>query len=119
MYVLNTEKVFYDKSEDESIVINFITGYYYCFNAIGAVVFEYLVNGGDPQTAAGEISNGLNEFIGVLLDKEILLEDDSPYGGIRFECTGINNSEAPTVTEYAEVRNLILADPVDDVRVWE
>jgi len=119
MYVLNTEKVFYDISEGESIVINFVTGNYYCFNKVGAAAFDFIEKGGDPQKISAGNMDELNAFIKVLTEKEILKKDDTPYLGIEFDNNGLEVWEAPVVTEYDEIRDLILADPVNEVQIWE
>jgi len=119
MYILNNEKVFYDVSEGESIVINFVTGNYYCFNTVGAALFEFIVKGGDPHSLSQINKEGINDFLKNLTEKEILKEEGEPFIDIAFECKLPDFENIPVITEYDEVKNLILADPVDDVRIWE
>jgi len=82
-------------------------------------VFEFLEKGGEPQKIPAGDRDELNAFIKVLTEKEILKKDEAPFLGIGFENNGLEAWEAPVVTEYDEVRDLILADPVDEVRIWE
>lgn len=116
MYKLNHEKVFYDTSDGESIVINFMTGFYYCFNAPGAAIFEYLVNGGAPEALPGDRQDQVLSFVKHLEDEEILVKDSAPYKEVPFDSSALAGAEAPSVTQYDEVQDLILADPIKEVK---
>jgi hypothetical protein len=81
-YVLNEEKMFCDIADGVAIVINSESGIYYGINAFGTTVFENILNGASTETiltalqslpeAPADMTVRLNEFIAILLDKELI-----------------------------------------------
>lgn len=128
MYKLNEEKMFFDMADGQAVVINFLSGIYYGTSSLGSVVLERLVHGGAPDKIAAEVkalpgcpedfARRLDEFIGKLREKEILIpgqtqaDVESPIG----EGALADGFELP-LEEFSEVQDLILADPVHDVDV--
>ena len=127
MYKLNEEKMFYDMAEGQAIVINFTTGMYYGTSSLGSAVLDALLAGaateavckaiqalpGCPEDMAAQ----LDTFIGQLLEKEILVPAESTGAACAIDASSLADGFQLTVDEFAEVQDLILADPVHDVDV--
>lgn len=127
MYKLNEEKMFYDMAEGQAIVINFTTGMYYGTSSLGSAVLDSLLAGADIesicnaiQTLPGcpdDIRAQLSAFVDQLLEKEILVPAESTGAVCTIEVSSLSDGFKLTVDEFAEVQDLILADPVHDVDV--
>lgn len=127
MYKLNEEKMFYDMAEGQAIVINFTTGMYYGTSSLGSAVLDSLVAGADVQSVltavqalAGcpsDMEEQLNTFIVQLLEKEILVPAEGTGAAVVIDASSLTDGFNLTVDEFAEVQDLILADPVHDVDV--
>ncbi len=130
MYKLNEEKMFFDIADGQAVVINFTTGMYYGTSTLGSAVLEKLIKKADPEKvlAALKAADGcpedmeanLNQFIKELLEKEILVPaNDSDLGDIRLDQSVFAEGFKLTLDEFAEVQDLLLADPIHDVDVEE
>lgn len=127
MYKLNEEKMFYDMAEGQAIVINFTTGMYYGTSSLGSAVLDALLAGAAAedvckaiQTLPGcpaDMDTQLNTFIGQLLEKEIIVPGESTGAACAIDAASLADGFKLTVDEFAEVQDLILADPVHDVDV--
>lgn len=126
MYKLNEEKCFYDLSDGQAIVINFTNGIYYGFGELGSVVLDRLLKGCNEDKILSAllkiygISKGIekefNNFVEELLAKEIIVVTDENSVGGDEEIVGIKDFVIK-VEEFAEVQDLILADPIHEVDV--
>ena len=127
MYKLNEEKMFYDMAEGQAIVINFTTGMYYGTSSLGSAVLDALLAGASVEDACkaiqalpgcpADMEAQLNTFIGQLLEKEIIVPADSTGAACAIDASSLADGFKLTVDEFAEVQDLILADPVHDVDV--
>lgn len=127
MYKLNEEKMFYDMAEGQAIVINFTTGMYYGTSSLGSAVLDSLVAGADVQSVLtavqaltgcpSDMEEQLNTFIAQLLEKEILVPAEGTGAAVAIDASSLTDGFKLTVDEFAEVQDLILADPVHDVDV--
>ena len=127
MYKLNEEAMFYDMAEGQAIVINFTTGMYYGTSSLGSAVLDSLLGGTDPeeickaiQALPGcpeDIQSQLDAFIGQLLEKEIIIPAEGTGAACAIDVSALSDGFKLTVDEFAEVQDLILADPVHDVDV--
>lgn len=127
MYKLNEEKMFYDMAEGQAIVINFTTGMYYGTSSLGSAVLDSLVAGADVQSVLtavqaltgcpSDMEEQLNTFIAQLLEKEILVPAEGTGAAVAIDASSLTDGFTLTVDEFAEVQDLILADPVHDVDV--
>ena len=126
MYRLNSEKMFYDVAEGIGVIIDFTTGYYYAFNAPGTAAFDRINAGGDPEKILSsmletkgcpeDIEESMRGFVKKLLEKEILLESPESFADVEpFPETAFSEGKKPVVDEFADVQDLILADPIHDV----
>lgn len=127
MYKLNEEKMFYDMAEGQAIVINFTTGMYYGTSSLGSAVLEALLAGAAVEDVCKavqalpgcpeDIQTQLDTFIGQLLEKEIIVPASSTGAACTIDASALTDGFKLTVDEFAEVQDLILADPVHDVDV--
>lgn len=127
MYKLNEEKMFYDMAEGQAIVINFTTGMYYGTSSLGSAVLDALLAGADIESICNairalpgcpdDIRAQLSAFVDQLLEKEILVPAESTGAVCTIEASSLSDGFKLTVDEFAEVQDLILADPVHDVDV--
>jgi hypothetical protein len=126
MYKLNTEKMFYDMADGQAIVINFVTGMYYGTSDLGSKVLDALIQGKAPQQIIEKIKNNegcvvdidqhVERFIAALTEKEILISDDQPYSQeLLNNVVVVDGDYSLELNEFAEVQDLLLADPVHDV----
>lgn len=127
MYKLNDEKMFYDMAEGQAIVINFTSGMYYGTSALGSVVLDAFLAGAtkDCVLAALKATDGcpenieaeLDAFIAQLLEKEVVVEAPSSEVSITVDAAALQDGFVMTLDEFAEVQDLIMADPVHEVDV--
>ncbi len=127
MYQLNEEKMFYDMDEGQAIVINFTTGMYYGTSSLGSAVLDALLAGASVEEICravhllpgcpDDIQEQLHGFIGQLLEKEIIVPIEGTGTGCEIGADCLQDGFRLTVDEFAEVQELILADPVHDVDV--
>ena len=127
MYKLNEEKMFFDVADGQAVVINIVTGMYYGTNALGSVVLERLVKGNAPDeiekaiknldNCPADIHNRLAAFIDKLIDAEILVTGETIPGGSELIDQSVVEDFELTLDEFAEVQDLLLADPIHDVDV--
>lgn len=128
MYKLNEEKMFYDMAEGQAIVINFTTGMYYGTSSLGSVVLDALIAGCSAESllaaieslpgCSGNMAAELDAFIAKLLEKEVIvaIEGEGAAAPV-IDASVLQDGFALTVDEFAEVQDLILADPVHEVDV--
>ena len=127
MYKLNEEKMFYDMAEGQAIVINFTTGMYYGTSSLGSAVLDALLAGANVETVLNAIKAlpgcpadmgaQLDVYIAQLIEKEIIVPTDASNATCSIDDSVLQDGFKLTVDEFAEVQDLILADPVHDVDV--
>lgn len=128
MYKLNEEKMFYDMAEGQAIVINFTTGMYYGTSSLGSAVLDALLSGASVEAIVSAIKAlpgcpadmdaRMDEFISALLEKEVVIPaETNPGAVVAIDQATLADGFLLSVDEFAEVQDLILADPVHDVDV--
>ncbi|MDR2160686.1 MAG: PqqD family protein [Desulfovibrio sp.] len=126
-YVLNDEKMFSDIADGIAIVINSETGIYYGMNGFGTAVFENILNGADTEDILAEIRKmpdapedlpaRLTAFVAALAEKELILAGQTAGGAVNLDPeTAQNDAFALEVKEYDDAQELLLADPIHEVR---
>ena len=127
-YVLNDEKMFCDIADGIAIVINSETGIYYGMNEFGTAVFENILNGASTEAilaalqglpdAPADMAGRLDSFIAILLDKELVNEAQSTSDvAVTLDAATAKNSEfALEAKEYDDAQELLLADPIHEVK---
>ena len=127
-YVLNDEKMFSDIADGIAIVINSETGIYYGMNEFGTAVFENILNGastgailaalqGLPEAPA-DMAERLDSFVAILLDKELVNAAQSASDvAVTLDAETAKNSDfALEAREYDDAQELLLADPIHEVK---
>ncbi len=116
--------------DGESVVVNLENGCYFSLNPVGGLMFDLLVSGvsvddvtdtvGVRYDAAPDaIRASVLEFAVRLLD-EALLAAGAPEGDLTEtqprEWLGVDGAafEAPRLTAYTDMQDLLLADPIHD-----
>jgi hypothetical protein len=127
-YVLNDEKMFCDIADGVAIVINSETGIYYGMNDFGTAVFENILNGASKEAilaalknfpdAPADMAGRLDEFIAILLSKE-LVKTGQPTSDVVVSL-GVDVAKSSVfaleVKEYDDAQELLLADPIHEVK---
>ncbi|MDO4803829.1 MAG: PqqD family protein [bacterium] len=127
MYKLNEEKMFFDIADGQAVVINFTTGMYYGTSTLGSAILENLVKGAsegsivDALKAADgcpeNMDTKLKGFIADLVEKEILVYKEGSGSPAQFTAEAFSEGFDFTVDEFAEVQDLLMADPIHEVDV--
>jgi len=127
-YALNDEKMFCDIADGIAIIINSETGIYYGVNAFGTEVLENILSGTETeaiQTALSELSGApedlparLADFLQILQDKELVKPGPGNTGEpvILNRETAENDSFNLEIKEYDDAQELLLADPIHEVK---
>ncbi|MDR2840267.1 MAG: PqqD family protein [Paludibacter sp.] len=124
--IINEEKIYCDTCADRSIVINSDTGIYYGINGLSSEVFNLLAGGTSvsaildalkkiPEVPA-DIEQRLQHFIAELIEKEIFIESITADNEVVINpLLAENDNFTLLITEYADAREMLLADPVHDI----
>lgn len=125
-YVLNENKMYADIADGIVIIINSETGVYYGMNKLGTSVYQNLINGASVEDIISKlkvwnanIEDSLNAYIKFLLEKEILLpalDTTSVKDVVIDESIAKEDLYIPTVAEYKDAQELLLADPIHEVK---
>lgn len=127
-YKINEEKMFVDITDNVAIIINSESGTYYGLNGFGTSVFENLLKGISTQAIldelkkipdiSPEIAERFDKFVADLVEKELLIASDETSDA----AANINTKAAAadefvlSVNEYNDAQELLLADPIHEVR---
>lgn len=129
-YTLNEETMFCDIADGVAIVINSETGIYYGMNEFGTSALENILNGVAVEKvlaamqsipgAPADMPQRLKEFVAILVSKKIVL----PHEGIDAQASidakaAQENAFALEVKEYDDAQELLLADPIHEVKEAE
>ena len=127
MYKLNEEKMFFDIADGQAVVINFTTGMYYGTGTLGSAILENLVNGADEtgilnavkkqNGCPADFEDSFQGFLNTLLEKEILVKAEGSGTEVSLSPEAFSEGFSLSVDEFAEVQDLLLADPVHEVDV--
>ncbi len=127
MYKLNDEKMFFDIADGQAVVINFTTGMYYGTSTLGSAILENLVKGASEKSIADilrsaegcpdNIEDQLKAFISALTEKEILLPEAGEGRAAELSPEAFSEGFDFSVDEFAEVQDLLMADPIHEVDV--
>ena len=130
-YRLNDAKMFADVTDGIAIIINSETGIYYGMNEFATKVYEYLQNGASAEKVLEAIKNVPNipdytidnfeMFINILLKKEIMLpSNENNEMNVSFDANMVKeNKFAIELKEYSDAQELLLADPIHEVKEEE
>ncbi|MBU6339208.1 MAG: hypothetical protein KGQ36_04455 [Rickettsiales bacterium] len=128
IYKLNEEKMFADITDNVAIIINSETGIYYGMNGFGTSVFENIIKGVPTEKVleelkkipniSPEIEIRFNAFLEALIEKElVIVSDEINEEEIKIDPTiALNDEFALNVSEYNDAQELLLADPIHEVK---
>jgi hypothetical protein len=126
-YKLNEEKMFCDITDGIAIVINSETGIYYGFNKFGTSVFENLIKGVSVEKvleaakalagAPDDLGAKFTKFVDTLAEKGLVIAGDESAEAAAIDAAAAEEDKfEPAVTEYSDAQELLLADPIHDVK---
>lgn len=129
-YQLNEEKMFADITDGIAIIINSETGIYYGMNSFATNVYENLVAGVSVEKmlaslkslagAPADIEDNFNMFINALVEKEVFIETSANDAEANIDETlAKEDSYALELKEYNDAQELLLADPIHEVKEEE
>ena len=114
-------------ADGQAVVINFVTGMYYSTSTLGSAVLDNLIKGASPEDIlatlkkeAGcptDFDKQFTDFISELEEKEIILPTEELTTAPVVLTNAFKDGFALNLNEFAEVQDLLLADPVHDVEV--
>lgn len=129
-YKLNDLKMFADIADGIAVIINSENGIYFGLNGFGTEVFNNLLNGCSKEDIVcavkkiagcpADIEEKINTFISQLTAKEILIVDSekSEAVSLNSKCA-IEDNFQMALDEYADAQELLLADPIHEVKEEE
>lgn len=130
MYKLNEEKMFYDYADGQAVVINYQTGMYYGMGLLASAILDRIIAGKNideiilavkalPQCPP-DIAERVHSFVKELQDKEIIIDGPSVSGGGEpLADEAAEDGFDLKLDMFAEMADLLLADPVHDVDMKE
>ena len=130
MYKLNEEKMFYDYADGQAVVINYQTGMYYGMGLLASAILDRIIAGKNvdeiitavkalPQCPP-DIADRVHSFVKELQEKEIIVDGPDASGGAEPLANGVAEDGFDLKLDmFAEMADLLLADPVHDVDMKE
>ncbi len=125
MYRINEEKMFFDMADGLAVVINTGTGMYYGTGLLGSAILSALAGGVSPAKILNKVkeqegcpqdfAQKLEEFIGELVSKDILVPGQESGNEPDLAPEVYEEGFDLALEEYAEIQDLLLADPIHDV----
>jgi hypothetical protein len=126
-YRVETSRFYYDYADGLAIVIDSATGTYYGMNVLGSAVFDQLVHGAAPA----EVLDQLRQMTGCPLQIEqtfihflsqvrdfglLVAEEKQGKPAQSFDEKVTADGFLLEVKEFAEIQEILLADPIHDVQ---
>ena len=130
MFKLNEEKMFYDYADGQAVVINYQTGMYYGMGLLASAILDRIIAGKNvdeiitavktlPQCPP-DITERVNGFVKELQEKEIIVDGPAASGGSEPLANEVAEDGFDLKLDmFAEMADLLLADPVHDVDMKE
>ena len=130
MYKLNEEKMFYDYADGQAVVINYQTGMYYGMSLLASAILDRIIAGKNvdeiitavkalPQCPP-DIADRVHSFVKELQEKEIIVDGSAASGGAEPLANEVAEDGFDLKLDmFAEMADLLLADPVHDVDMKE
>ena len=125
-YRIEASRFYYDYAEGLAIVIDSATGTYYGMNVLGSAVFDQLVNGSAPAAVCKQlrqmmgcpldIEQKFTDFFSRVRDFGLLISEEIEGTSAQpFEEKVTAEGFLLEVKEFAEIQEILLADPIHDV----
>ena len=125
-YKLNEDKIFADIADGIAILINIDTGIYYGMNKLGTLVYENFLQGVTAESILeklkswnAESEKGFNEYMNFINEHSIMLKesgDSDDREVFLYEEIAKEDGYIPTIAEYKDAQELLLADPIHEVK---
>lgn len=128
-YSIDRSRIIFERFEDETVLVNVESGYYYSLTPTGAEILELLEEGISANSLAltlfGDSENStrfqsrIADFVGQLAAEGIIVERESENGtgtevGMpRYAADA--GYELPVLERFEDVRDLLLIDPIHQV----
>ena len=125
---LNDAKMFADVTDGIAIIINSLTGIYYGMNGLGTGMFDSFLKGASTEDvlkafqalpgAPSDCDKRLQAFIDTLIYFEVIIPaPDGPSVPVKLNAKDAQfDNFTPTCNEYSDVRELLFADPIHEVK---
>ena len=130
-YKIDRTRIIFEQFEDETVLVNTETGFYYSLSNSGSEILRLLEKGCDagdlPQALFGQsqdahqCQNSIESFVAKLVDEEIIVATNAEPGS---SCESeqerplhydLSDYLPPVLERFDEVRELLLIDPVHQV----
>lgn len=141
IYRINRPDIVYEKFDDEILIINLDTGYYYSYAGVGVDIWSLIESGAAVGEivegilrryecdSADDIENAIERSITELERENLIVPDttagkeDGGAGGLQAPTeprAGRLKLEAPTLEKYTDMEEFLLVDPIHEVdpRGW-
>jgi hypothetical protein len=126
----NTPPVVHETIEDETIIVNLDAGLYYALNRSGSRIWTELERGTSMEdlvasmarrsaTSASDVDRLIATFVEKLIAEGLVVadEDGEVPANASVEWPDGVGFEAPTLSRYTDMQELLLLDPVHDIGV--
>ena len=133
-FQVNSPNVIHEIIDGEVVLINLETGSYYSIDKVGAVVWEYILQGLSSNqivealmtqydSEQEEIAVGIQQLFDSLQAEQLIVSGEAPtiYENTPYVANEGNNGkeksrfEAPDLHKYTDMEDLLLLDPIHDV----
>lgn len=126
-YIFNKETMFSDIADGVAIIINSVTGVYYGMNGFGTAIFENLLQGASTEdilavinkmpNTPDDMETRLQAFVNSLVSSGIMKEQAGSSTEVTLDAAVAQaDSFNPTVDEFRDAQELLLADPIHEVK---
>lgn len=124
MYQANSPRVAHETLDNETIVIDTSTGFYYTLDGIASIMWEALVHGVSPdRIATACVETGVLQakealdFMQQLVSAELLVLATEPRSEIEFDTSAFRSVKEgkPELKTHSDLHGLIELDPIHEV----
>ena len=128
-FQINTRKILFEEFEDETVVVNTDSGFYYSISSSGTVILKLLQSGCAAKDLVASLgltdiadpfAREVEAFITRLAEEEIIISrgispQHRPEVELPLPSRGTAPFASPVLERFDDVRELLLIDPVHQV----
>ena len=129
-YRPNSPPILHETIDHETIIVNLDIGTYYSLNPAGTSVWLGLDDGASLEQVvrelaaqsgapAGEVDKAVRVFVEQLLGEDLIIPRDGGGNGGGIAWPDGRRFEAPIMSSYTDMQELLLLDPVHDLGVGD
>jgi hypothetical protein len=131
---INSPFVIYNTFENETIIINIKSGFYYCIDTLAAAIWEIIEKKADLNILveiiaeyfnipAKNIESSNQEFLSTLLKENLIVEDQEQTADVislnKIEIESLLKGrivvyKAPVLYKYSDMQDMLKLDPIYD-----